>query len=69
MKIVDVGAAVVLSATAATFLGLGWELRSEQSAYGDGIVTTATTTSFRTTRSANEDRTIWTTHYRPVYTF
>ncbi|MEU8238417.1 DUF3592 domain-containing protein [Actinoplanes missouriensis] len=69
MKIVDVVAGVVLSATAAAFLGLGLELRSEQSAYGDGIVTTATTTSFHTTRSANEDRTIWTTHYRPVYTF
>ncbi|MEU4561086.1 DUF3592 domain-containing protein [Actinoplanes sp. NPDC023936] len=69
MKVVDVVAAVVLSASGAAFLGLGLELRSDQSAYPDGIVTAATTTSFHTERSANRRRTVWTTRYRPVYTF
>jgi hypothetical protein len=69
MKVVDVIGSIVLVAVGTGILGLGLEIRSDQSPYADGIVTTATTTSFRTERSANRRRTIWTTHYRPVYTF
>jgi hypothetical protein len=69
MKAVDVTASIVLAAVGAGILALGLEIRSNQSPHTDGIVTTATTTSFHTERSANRRRTIWTTHYRPVYTF
>jgi hypothetical protein len=69
MKIVDVAAAVVLGATGAGILALGLEIRAAQSSYADGIVTTATTTSFHTERTVNRRRTVWTTRYRPVYTF
>ena len=69
VKVVDVAASIVLVAVGAAILGLGLEIRSDQSPYADGIVTTATTTSFHTERSANRHRTRWTTHYRPVYTF
>ncbi|MET8148025.1 DUF3592 domain-containing protein [Actinoplanes sp. NPDC049668] len=69
VKVVDVVAVLVLVTVGAGILGLGLELRSEQSPYADGVVTTATTTSFHTTRTANRRRTVWTTHYRPVYTF
>ncbi|MCA2217669.1 DUF3592 domain-containing protein [Jidongwangia harbinensis] len=69
MRPVDVTASIVLVAVGVGFLALGLEIRSNQSPHTDGIVTTATTTSFHTERSANRRRTIWTTHYRPVYTF
>ncbi len=69
MKVVDVAAAVVLVAVGSGLLALGLELRSAQAPYADGIVTTATTTSFHTERTANRRRTVWTTRYRPVYTF
>ena len=61
--------AVVLVAVGAGILALGLEIRSVQIPYSDGVVTTATTTSFRTERTANRRRTTWTTRYRPVYTF
>ena len=61
--------AVVLVAVGAGILALGLEIRSVQAPYTDGVVTTATTTSFQTERTANRRRTKWTTRYRPVYTF
>ena len=61
--------AVVLVAVGAGILALGLEIRSVQAPYSDGVVTTATTTSFQTERTANRRRTNWTTRYRPVYTF
>lgn len=64
----DVIGSNVLVAVGASILGLGLEIRSDPSPYADGIVTTATTTSFHTGRSASRRRTIWTTRYRPVYT-
>lgn len=69
MRVVDVAGSIVLVAVGAAFLAMGLEIRSDQSPYPDGFVTTATTTSFRAERSANRRRTVWTTHYRPVYTF
>lgn len=60
---------IVLVAAGAGILGLGREIRSDQSPYADGVVTTATMTSFHTERSATRRRTIWTNHYRPACTF
>ncbi|MBO3737767.1 DUF3592 domain-containing protein [Actinoplanes flavus] len=69
MKVVNVVASIVLATAAASFLGLGLELRSGQAPYADGVVTTATMTGFRTERATDRRRKVWKTRYRPVYTF
>ncbi len=69
MKVMDVAVSFVLALVGAMLLDLGLELRSDQCPYAHGIVTTATTTSFRTERTPNRSRTMWSTYYRPVYTF
>ena len=69
VKAVDVAAAIVLGSVGAGLLASGLDIRSDQAPYGDGVLTTATMTDFHTWRSANKRRTVWTTHYRPVYTF
>jgi len=69
VKVVNYMALILIAVISTGILGLGLELRSDQSPYADGIVTTATTTSFRTERSTTRKRRVWTTRYRPVYTF